>query len=51
MEFFSQIGLVRSEFEPALADHPDVFCISADKVELLNIRMTAFFFSYIYYNY
>ena len=29
-----QIGLVRSEFEPALADHPDVFRISADKIEL-----------------
>lgn len=29
-----QIGLVRLEFEPALADHPDVFRISDDKVEL-----------------
>ena len=25
---------MRSEFEPALADHPDVFRISADKIEL-----------------
>ena len=29
-----QIGLVRSEFEHALADHPDVFRISTDKIEL-----------------
>ena len=36
-----QVGLVRSEFEPALADHPDLFLISADKIEL-NPKLKSF---------
>lgn len=37
----NQVGLVRSEFEPALADHPDLFLISADKIEL-NPKLKSF---------
>ena len=32
---------MRSEFEPALADHPDLFLISADKIEL-NPKLKSF---------
>ena len=32
---------MRSQFEPALTDHPDVFRISADKIEL-NPKLNSF---------